>query len=214
MTDAEEIRTGAPDPETPAPSLRDLIARIDQESEALPKPEAEPTVPPAAEEASHLTPYIRFLLADILLAIPLTSVLEIGATPPVTPLPNLPAWVLGVSNLRGEIVSMVDLRAFFGLEGSADPRRGATARRMTVLVHNPEMKVGLVVDRVMGLYHLDRAGANLQSPPYREGEPAHALLPFITEVIPPPAGPESRLLNLFDVSGLLSSPRMTAFTSE
>ncbi|MFW5637374.1 MAG: chemotaxis protein CheW, partial [Thermodesulfobacteriota bacterium] len=52
---------------------------------------------------------IKFMMDDLLLAVPLPKALEIGRQPVITPLPNLPGWVLGVSNIRGEIISMVDL---------------------------------------------------------------------------------------------------------
>ena len=31
----------------------------------------------------------------------------------VTPVPNAPAWLYGLGNLRGQVLSLIDLRAFF-----------------------------------------------------------------------------------------------------
>jgi len=61
----------------------------------------------------------------------------------VTAVPNVAAWVSGVINLRGSIASVVDLRAFFGLERLAyNPRT-----RLLIVQHN-EMLIGLIVDSV------------------------------------------------------------------
>jgi len=60
-------------------------------------------------------PYLQFILAGHDYAVGLTNVLEIGSPAAITPLPHVPEWLLGVSNLRGDILSVVDLRLFFGL---------------------------------------------------------------------------------------------------
>lgn len=149
--------------------------------------------------------YIRFFLEDILVAIPLSSALEIGYWPQITPLPNLPTWILGVSNIRGEIVSVVDLKGFFKLSS-----RGLTRNRRFIIVHNRDMKVGIVVDRIMGIFSLDRRNAHIvQSNPYEAGE----LSSYISGVVVLEES-EKTLLNIIDIDKLLSSPRMNAFRSE
>ena len=104
-------------------SLEQLVAEIDRETNEIPGPDAvvPKTVEPGADhavgpegQAFNREQFIRFYLNDILLAIPLKSALEIGHRPVITPLPNLPDWLLGVSNVRGEIVSIVDLKIFLG----------------------------------------------------------------------------------------------------
>ena len=140
-------------------------------------------------------------MENTLLAFPLSSALEIGQQPVITPLPNLPDWVLGVSNIRGEIVSIADLKAFFGLPSSG-PKRG----RRFILIHNQGMKVGIIVDRVMGMISLDRKDTDIQDSPFKEGE----LSSFISGVVV--SG--ENLLNILDIDKLLSSPRMTGFRAE
>ncbi len=120
-------------------------------------------------------------------ALPLAGVLEVQRLPAVTPAPHLPDWLLGLTNRRGEILSVVDLAAFLGLPSAAP----APTRRL-VVVHSAqeEMTTGLVVDGVRGLRGL---------PADDLAEPALAV-PFILGV----AGTAAVL----DLEGLLRSPRM------
>lgn len=57
------------------------------------------------------TSYLRFSLHNEHYAMPLLLVKEVIAMPEVTTLPNAPKYFLGIMNLRGQIISIVDLRA-------------------------------------------------------------------------------------------------------
>ncbi len=54
--------------------------------------------------------YIIFHLDDKIYAINSKRVAEVTTSLPVTPLPNVPDWVAGIANLRGDIISVIDLR--------------------------------------------------------------------------------------------------------
>lgn len=49
-------------------------------------------------------------------AIPLLSVKEVIAMPDTTPIPNTPSHFLGIMNLRGQVISIIDLRTKFGFK--------------------------------------------------------------------------------------------------
>lgn len=57
--------------------------------------------------------HIAFLLDGVTYCVPIDNVLEAGNAPRVTHLPGVPAWLKGITNWRGDIVSVVDLRRFF-----------------------------------------------------------------------------------------------------
>lgn len=98
--------------------------------------------------------YLVFTLAGIDYAIPLENVLEAGSPPPVAPVPHVPEWVVGVTNLRGDVVSLVDLRGFLGLEAEA----GGNAHRLLVVkTRQAELTIGLLVDRLRGIHALPQA---------------------------------------------------------
>lgn len=189
------------DSDETAPSLEDLIARIDQETgqAMVDVPDDAPSLSKDGEYG--FDQFITFALQNTLLALPLSSALEIGHRPMITPLFNLPDWVLGVSNVRGEVVSIVDLKTYFELPSSGSKRGGRL-----IIVHNRDMKVGMLVDRIMGILSLDQIDTDIQESPHREGK----ISSFISGVVV--SG--KNLLNILDVDKLLSSPRMTKFRTE
>jgi chemotaxis signal transduction protein len=73
-----------------------------------------------ADEEQH----VIFTLDGASYSFPITSVTEIVRPLAITPLPNVPEWMAGVANLRGDIISVVDLRRFFGLGEDEALRRG------------------------------------------------------------------------------------------
>jgi chemotaxis signal transduction protein len=87
-------------------------------------------------------------LENNVLALPMDHVVEILTPPAITPLPNVPDWLLGVANLRGEIVSVCDFRQYLGYPSvSRDTRQ----RVVVVRSREEEMSTGLLVDRVDGI---------------------------------------------------------------
>ncbi|HEV2538865.1 MAG TPA: chemotaxis protein CheW [Frateuria sp.] len=75
--------------------------------------------------------------------IDILAVREIRGWTPVTRIPQAPSYVLGVLNLRGAIVPVLDLRLRFGL-----PREEYTATTVTVVVTVAGRLFGVVVDAV------------------------------------------------------------------
>ncbi len=143
--------------------------------------------------------YIKFSLADISLAVSITSALEIGRLPDVTPLPNLPGWILGISNVRGEIVSIIDPKGFFGW-----PRQKKIRQPQFIIVQNQEMKVGLLVDRIAGIVSLNANETDIQDPPIDKTDLELALEPYISDV----SISSGKRLYVIDVLKLLSDPRI------
>jgi chemotaxis signal transduction protein len=74
-------------------------------------------------------------------ALPVDSVREIAEMAEIAPVPGAPAGVLGVWNLRGDVLAALDLAALLGLEPAAEPSR-------IVVAENGEARAGLVVESV------------------------------------------------------------------
>jgi purine-binding chemotaxis protein CheW len=215
---------GQPFPEAPSPeegtvatpALEELIDTIDREAADLAPPDRSPDDDKGADTGGAFDPCIRFTLGSLTLAVPMADALEIGRFQGATPLPNLPPWVLGVANIRGEIVSVVDLKTFLGLSPAPADPAGSGPGGMLILVRNEEMTVGLIVDRVAGMFHLDRR-VPLRPGPDKEGGPEEKLAACLAGVLPPETAGlegETRPVHLLDVSRLLASPRMTRFRSD
>jgi len=89
------------------------------------------------------TEYVSFYVGDILLGIEITHVDEINRHTEVTPVPHAPEFVDGVVNLRGEVVTVVDLRLVLGL-----PPRETNRTTRIVVVRSKGEQIGLRVDRI------------------------------------------------------------------
>lgn len=86
---------------------------------------------------------ISFRVAQQEFCIEVMSVREVRGWTPVTPLPNAPAYVCGVVNLRGAVLPVIDLAARLGL-----PATEPTGRHVIIVTWIGEQLVGLLVDAV------------------------------------------------------------------
>lgn len=94
-------------------------------------------------EVGELLTLVLLRLGADRYAVPITSVREILRVGCLTPVSTAPAFVLGVINLRGVIVTVLDLRVFFGLEPGPV---GDEAR--IILAEGGGMVVGILVEQV------------------------------------------------------------------
>ena len=87
--------------------------------------------------------YLTFFIEEQLFAIQSSQVVEIIRMQPITFMPNLPSFVKGVINLRGKIVSLIDLR----LKLNKDPME-YDDHTSIVVTESGDFSVGFIVDRV------------------------------------------------------------------
>jgi purine-binding chemotaxis protein CheW len=96
------------------------------------------------------TMYATFLVQDRFLGVPVDRVQEVLRAQPLTPVPLAHAHVSGLLNLRGSIVTAVDLRARLGLPG-----RDAGMPSANVVVTTDRGPLSLVVDRLGDVLSVD-----------------------------------------------------------
>ena len=98
--------------------------------------------------------YLTFLLAGEEYGLEILRVQEIKGWDSATPIPNTPDHVLGVLNLRGAVVPIIDLRKRFGLDSIP---YGPTTVVIVVKASSSDQQrtVGLVVDAVSEVYKLE-----------------------------------------------------------
>ncbi len=94
--------------------------------------------------------YLTLNLAHEEYGVDILAVREIRGWTPVTRIPQAPSYVLGVLNLRGAIVPVIDMRLRFGL-----PREEYTASTVTVIVTVAGRHFGVVVDAVSDVLDVD-----------------------------------------------------------
>jgi purine-binding chemotaxis protein CheW len=122
----------------------------------LAQPNPSTASPGAANDL--LRQFLAFKLANELFAIEILRVQEIRGITPITPIPNAPAYIRGVMNLRGTIVPVIDLRMRFGL-GEAEYNRFT----VIIVVRLGARIIGLVVDAVSDV--LDVATTDIEAAP-------------------------------------------------
>ncbi|MEZ4743748.1 MAG: chemotaxis protein CheW [Bdellovibrionota bacterium] len=86
--------------------------------------------------------YLEFSLGEEKFAIPLLAVKEVIAIPQLTPVPYSPKHFLGIMNLRGQIISVIDLRQKFDIKPN-DSKENAV-----IICDLSSIVLGVVVDSV------------------------------------------------------------------
>ncbi|KKX27802.1 chemotaxis protein CheW [Rhizobium sp. LC145] len=86
---------------------------------------------------------IAFRLHDQEFCVKTTTIREIRGWAPSTPIPHAPADVIGVMNLRGSVIPIIDLAYKLGMHSTVANERSAI---VVAEVHN--MVIGMLVDRV------------------------------------------------------------------
>jgi purine-binding chemotaxis protein CheW len=86
--------------------------------------------------------FLSFSLGKEEYAVPLLSVKEVLALPETTPVPQTPAYFTGIMNLRGQVISVMDLRTKLGIKPQA------SSENVVVICQIGELVVGVTVDSV------------------------------------------------------------------
>ena len=182
-------------------ALEEVIAEIDRSIGDINTPEADENEKNRQFDSSfetRLTEYVLFILENKYFGLPLSNALEIGHRPDIASLPNLPNWILGISNIRGEIISFVNLKEFLGILSS-----GANRDRRFVIVYNQDIKAGIAVDKTPGLLSIDEEQINNQKNTNQQGE----IVPYIKGIF---VSGENQI-NILDTDRLLSSLRVPEY---
>ncbi len=123
-----------------------------------------------------------------LFTIDLQNVREVFVVESITPVPGMPSGLVGVTNLRGTVIPLLDLRPMFGLDAVA-------VLRYAVVVQHSNWQVGVLVDAVPEIRILSRD--QFFPAPTGTGEGA---VPFVSTVVKL----EDRLRGVLETSVMLS----------
>jgi purine-binding chemotaxis protein CheW len=102
--------------------------------------------PEKMRESSEITEIIEFTLASESYGIESAYVREVYPLKDFTPLPGVPSFILGIVNIRGQILPVIDLKKFFNL-----PVMGFGELNKVVILHNDLMEFGVLADEVIGM---------------------------------------------------------------
>ena len=149
--------------------------------------------------------YLTCVVGGETYLVPARSIREVEEVRGVTPVPNTPAWLLGVMNLRGSIVGVADLARFLGLAGPGpQPRPGpggsASTMAEALVCGQDEATVALAVEAVSAIRPL--ADAEILPLPELHGESAARTATRYLAGLYRAAG-DAALVGVLDLDGVL-----------
>ena len=110
------------------------------------------------DEDTQKDKYLTFTVGREEYGIEICEVTEIIGVQKITDVPDMPAYIKGVINLRGKVVPVMDVRVRFRM-----PEREYDERTCIVVVSVTGMAVGLVVDTVREVVNIPES--NIEMPP-------------------------------------------------
>jgi purine-binding chemotaxis protein CheW len=132
-------------------------------------------------------------------AVPITSLHEIVRVPEITAVPDAPDYLEGVINLRGKIVSVMDLRKRFGEKGVSLTKQN----RILVVEHGGKL-AGLIVDSASEVLKIPAADVDPPPSAFQEGGGLNCVTGL--------GKVKGRLVVLLDMSKLLAPGSLKAKT--
>lgn len=106
-------------------------------------------------EKGVLKSYLTFQLNEEKFAINVGQVIEIVEVPQITKIPNSPTYLLGVVNLRGSILPVVDARVKFGLKAN-EYTVNTCILVLQLLIDDEQITLGALVDSVSEVFDVEQ----------------------------------------------------------
>ncbi len=117
--------------------------------------------------------YLSFCVGEQDFCLDISHVREIRSGAPVTPLPQAPAYIRGVINLRGTVLPIIDLARRLGMGALPDDPRA-----VIVVVESETGPVGLLVKAVSDILSISQA--DMKAIPNTAGDYAASFLKALT----------------------------------
>jgi twitching motility protein PilI len=146
---------------------------------------------PEETQGPELWTGVGFRLADVHLVTPLEHIAEVLPYPALTPVPGTKSWVRGVANVRGNLLTIVDLAEYFG-KGRIYPDE--RTRVLTMNIEN--LHTGLVVNEVFGLRHFNEESERQRKGVFEDAVTPHLQGAFLRDDV---------LWGMFDMYSLAAS---------
>lgn len=163
----------------------DLLLKISEVSEGV------SAIGPTPVRVEEQWVGVGFCIAEQNFVADMNQVGEVLTPPSLTAVPGVKSWVLGVANIRGRLVPIIDLQLFFGHEKASSLRS-----RRVITVDIADTFVGIVVDQVYGMKHyaVNDYDANLD---------AENIIPNVAQHITGAYQSGEEVWPLFDLAGLV-----------
>ncbi|MCL4458275.1 MAG: protein phosphatase CheZ [Nitrospirae bacterium] len=142
--------------------------------------------------------YIGFIMNKNEYTIPILKVQEIINLPQVTKMPQSPNYIEGITNLRGRIIPIVNLKRLVRLNG------GDSAGEKVIVVTSGRVTFGVLVDGITGVVDIEDS----------EIEPTENIMKANIEQVSGVAKVNDRLITILDTKKLIPMEDMSIFEEE
>src|SRR5271169_685400 len=92
---------------------------------------------------------VEFLLASEYYGIESRYIHEVYPIKDYTPVPGTPLFVLGLINVRGQIISVINIKKFFDM-----PDKGISDLNKVIIIHDDTMEFGILADSILGVRNI------------------------------------------------------------
>lgn len=131
--------------------------------------------------------YMTFSLSGRSYAFPAKQIIEIVQLPALTILEKMPDYIIGMMNLRGKIISIIDLRKFLGI-----PQIPYSSEHQVLIIKSSNKTIGIITDSVNDVIQFDTQ--------YLERLPYHSQEKYISGLYKN----EDNLVALLDLDNIVS----------
>lgn len=152
-----------------------------------------------SEQLPGLEGKLALRLGGWYLMLSLNDIAELVSVPRITRVPGVKPWLLGIANLRGTIITVIDLREFLDGKSSA-----STSNSRTVVFRLGGWHYGLLVDEIIGMRHFGPENKVSASDAINPN-----IRPYLTEVF----HSEEKEWWAFSIDRLRSSPEFLGAAS-
>lgn len=142
--------------------------------------------------------YIGFTMNNNEYTIPILKVQEIINLPPLTKMPQAPYYIEGITNLRGRIIPIVNLKKLVGLNGSD------SVGERVIVVTSGRVTFGILVDGITGVVNIEES----------EIEPTENIMQSHIDQVSGVAKVNDRLIAILDTRKLIPMEDMSLFEDE
>ncbi|MEM7000556.1 MAG: chemotaxis protein CheW [Pseudomonadota bacterium] len=125
---------------------------------------------PLKEEVAAQWQGLGFQIGGVRLVAKLGEVVELMQVPKVSSLPAVKSWVLGIANVRGRLVPIIDVHEFLEMPSTVPQNQWRV-----LLVEDEDLVAGLVVEQSLGIQHFTE-----DSYEFSDGAGLAGLQPYVT----------------------------------
>lgn len=138
--------------------------------------------------------FVSFLLNNELYAISLKYIREFSKIINLAIVPCVPEFYIGLSNLRGEFIPVIDIKGFLGIS-----KTEVTEKTKIIFVRTPKMQIGILVDEVFDIITVPSDKINKPGVTQLE-KGKYAIGEIIFE--------DKKVINIFDLEKFLQDERL------